>query len=103
MAVYTYLRLIVDHHGTSQLQVLRQKEVDFCISLLRERVSKSGDSKAGWEESPASLGTLCVVALPVFLMELEAWDVRVPQSHPSACALRAALGGSFSAQTVNGF
>lgn len=39
MAVYTYLRLIVDHHGTSQLQALRQKEVDFCISLLRERVS----------------------------------------------------------------
>ncbi|CAM5174588.1 unnamed protein product [Eretmochelys imbricata] len=37
MAVYTYLRLIVDHHGTSQLQALRQKEVDFCISLLRER------------------------------------------------------------------
>lgn len=39
MAVYTYLRLIVDHHGTPQLQALRQKEVDFCISLLRERVS----------------------------------------------------------------
>lgn len=38
MAVYTYLRLIVDHHGTAQLQALRQKEVDFCISLLRERV-----------------------------------------------------------------
>lgn len=56
MAVYTYLRLIVDHHGTSQLQVLRQKEVDFCISLLRERVSKSGDSKPGWEESPISVG-----------------------------------------------
>ncbi|XP_009866754.1 PREDICTED: integrator complex subunit 3, partial [Apaloderma vittatum] len=37
MAVYTYLRLIVDHHGTSQLQALRQKEVDFCISLLREQ------------------------------------------------------------------
>ncbi|XP_059121741.1 integrator complex subunit 3 [Peromyscus eremicus] len=37
MAVYTYLRLIVDHHGTAQLQTLRQKEVDFCISLLRER------------------------------------------------------------------
>ncbi|XP_008057516.1 integrator complex subunit 3 isoform X4 [Carlito syrichta] len=37
MAVYTYLRLIVDHHGTAQLQALRQKEVDFCISLLRER------------------------------------------------------------------
>uniref|UniRef100_A0A8B9F1J5 Integrator complex subunit 3 n=1 Tax=Amazona collaria TaxID=241587 RepID=A0A8B9F1J5_9PSIT len=37
MAVYTYLRLIVDHHGTAQLQGLRQKEVEFCISLLRER------------------------------------------------------------------
>nr|XP_060499242.1 integrator complex subunit 3 [Panthera onca] len=37
MAVYTYLRLIVDHHGTAQLQALRQKEVDFCMSLLRER------------------------------------------------------------------
>uniref|UniRef100_A0A8C7BBY5 Integrator complex subunit 3 n=1 Tax=Neovison vison TaxID=452646 RepID=A0A8C7BBY5_NEOVI len=37
MAVYTYLRLIVDHHGTAQLQALRQKEVDFCLSLLRER------------------------------------------------------------------
>lgn len=66
MAVYTYLRLIVDHHGTSQLQVLRQKEVDFCISLLRERVSASRD---GWEEGPASWGSCClrVVALPVFL------------------------------------
>lgn len=38
MTVYTYLRLVVDHHGTAQLQALRQKEVDFCISLLRERV-----------------------------------------------------------------
>ncbi|XP_050190314.1 integrator complex subunit 3-like isoform X3 [Myiozetetes cayanensis] len=37
MAVYTYLRLLVDHHGTPQLQGLRQKEVEFCISLLRER------------------------------------------------------------------
>ncbi|NWU36987.1 INT3 protein, partial [Hylia prasina] len=37
MAVYTYLRLIVDHHGTAALQALRQKEVEFCISLLRER------------------------------------------------------------------
>lgn len=39
MAVYTYLRLIVDHHGTAQLQALRQKEVGFCTALLRERVS----------------------------------------------------------------
>ena len=37
MAVYTYLRLMVDH-GTTALLVLRQKEVDFCISMLRERV-----------------------------------------------------------------
>lgn len=44
MAVYTYLRLIVDHHGTAPLQALRQKEVDFCISLLRERVSRAEPS-----------------------------------------------------------
>lgn len=37
MSVYTYLRLIVDHHGTQQLLALRQKEVDFCMMLLRER------------------------------------------------------------------
>ncbi|CAJ0952713.1 unnamed protein product [Ranitomeya imitator] len=37
MSVYTYLRLIVDHHGTPQLLTLRQKEVDFCTMLLRER------------------------------------------------------------------
>uniref|UniRef100_A0A8D2J5E3 Integrator complex subunit 3 n=1 Tax=Varanus komodoensis TaxID=61221 RepID=A0A8D2J5E3_VARKO len=37
MSVYTYLRLIVDHHGSPPLQALRQKEVDFCISLLRDR------------------------------------------------------------------
>ncbi|KAJ3608564.1 hypothetical protein NHX12_023095 [Muraenolepis orangiensis] len=36
MSVYTYLRLMVDH-GTTPLLVLRQKEVDFCISMLRER------------------------------------------------------------------
>lgn len=45
MAVYTYLRLIVDHHGTAQLQTLRQKEVDFCISLLRERVRDKQDEE----------------------------------------------------------
>lgn len=38
MSVYTYLRLIVDH-GTQGLLSLRQREVDFCIGLLRERVS----------------------------------------------------------------
>ncbi|XP_061905249.1 integrator complex subunit 3 isoform X2 [Entelurus aequoreus] len=36
MSVYTYLRLIVDH-GTASLLPLRQKEVDFCISLLRDK------------------------------------------------------------------
>ncbi|KAJ7307288.1 hypothetical protein JRQ81_009293, partial [Phrynocephalus forsythii] len=37
MSVYTYLRLIVDHHGAPLLQALRQKEVDFCVSLLRDK------------------------------------------------------------------
>ncbi|XP_053190786.1 integrator complex subunit 3 [Scomber japonicus] len=36
MSVYTYLRLIVDH-GTPNLLILRQKEVDYCISMLREK------------------------------------------------------------------
>uniref|UniRef100_A0A8C4F3G1 Integrator complex subunit 3 n=1 Tax=Dicentrarchus labrax TaxID=13489 RepID=A0A8C4F3G1_DICLA len=36
MSVYTYLRLIVDH-GAPNLLTLRQKEVDFCISMLREK------------------------------------------------------------------
>ncbi|XP_064201684.1 integrator complex subunit 3-like [Anguilla rostrata] len=38
MSVYTYLRLMVDHHGTAPLQALRQREVDFCIGLLREKM-----------------------------------------------------------------
>ena len=36
-AVYTYLRVIVDH-GNKQLSALRQREVDFCVSTLREKV-----------------------------------------------------------------
>ncbi|TMS01384.1 Integrator complex subunit 3 [Larimichthys crocea] len=36
MSVYTFLRLIVDH-GAPNLLTLRQKEVDFCISMLREK------------------------------------------------------------------
>uniref|UniRef100_A0A3P8WPK8 Integrator complex subunit 3 n=1 Tax=Cynoglossus semilaevis TaxID=244447 RepID=A0A3P8WPK8_CYNSE len=36
MSVYSYLRLIVDH-GAPNLLPLRQKEVDFCISMLREK------------------------------------------------------------------
>lgn len=36
MSVYTYLRLIVDH-GTSNLLPLRQKEVEYCIGMLREK------------------------------------------------------------------
>ncbi|GIY82793.1 hypothetical protein CDAR_608791 [Caerostris darwini] len=36
--VYTYLRLIADHLG-QKYNVLRQKEVDFCILLLREKFS----------------------------------------------------------------
>lgn len=38
MSVYTFLRLIVDHGGPNLLP-LRQKEVDYCISMLREKVS----------------------------------------------------------------
>eukprot|EP00112_Aurelia_sp_Birch-Aquarium-sp1_P003496 Seg1390.9 transcript_id=Seg1390.9/GoldUCD/mRNA.D3Y31 product="Integrator complex subunit 3" protein_id=Seg1390.9/GoldUCD/D3Y31 len=37
-SVYTYLRLIEDHDGQS-FKALRQSEVDFCISLLREKFS----------------------------------------------------------------
>lgn len=35
--VYTYLRLIVDHIG-QKYAALRQREVDFVVSLLREKV-----------------------------------------------------------------
>lgn len=45
MSVYTYLRLIVDH-GTQNLLTLRQKEVDFCISMLREKVRRRGRQEA---------------------------------------------------------
>ncbi|GFY70429.1 integrator complex subunit 3 [Trichonephila inaurata madagascariensis] len=37
--VYTYLRLIVDHLGP-KYATLRQREVDFCTLLLRERFSE---------------------------------------------------------------
>jgi len=36
ISVYTYLRLIVDH-GSTNFNSLRQKEVEFCVSLLREK------------------------------------------------------------------
>ncbi|XP_075867548.1 integrator complex subunit 3 isoform X2 [Nelusetta ayraudi] len=36
MSIYTFLRLIVDH-GAPNLLTLRQKEVDYCISMLREK------------------------------------------------------------------
>lgn len=42
MSVYTYLRLIVDH-GTPNLLPLRQKEVDFCTSMIREKVRGLGE------------------------------------------------------------
>lgn len=44
MSVYTYLRLIVDH-GTNNLLPLRQKEVDFCTSMIREKVKELGDDQ----------------------------------------------------------
>jgi integrator complex subunit 3 len=37
--VYTFLRLIVDHYGPLYAP-LRQREVDFCIGLLRERFTE---------------------------------------------------------------
>lgn len=40
-AVYTYLRLIVDH-GNLPFLTLRQREVDFCISMLREKFTECG-------------------------------------------------------------
>lgn len=46
MSVYTYLRLIVDH-GTPNLLPLRQKEVDFCTSMIREKVSEPGGRGRG--------------------------------------------------------
>lgn len=39
ISVYTYLRLIVDHQSAS-LNNLRTKEINFCISLLREKFSE---------------------------------------------------------------
>lgn len=38
--VYTYLRVIVDHNGQVFVN-LRQKEVELCISILREKVQKT--------------------------------------------------------------
>lgn len=58
MSVYTYLRLIVDH-GAPNLLPLRQKEVDFCISMLREKVRMGGLRPGGME---------------VFLLCLSAWS-----------------------------
>lgn len=37
--VYTYLRLIMDHANQS-LNILRQKEIDFTISLLKEKFTE---------------------------------------------------------------
>jgi len=38
IALYTYLRVIVDHGGPIFAQ-LRQREVNFCVSLMRQRVN----------------------------------------------------------------
>ena len=35
--MYTYLRLICDHRGANKFEALRQKEIKFCISLLRDK------------------------------------------------------------------
>ena len=38
LTLYSYLRVIVDHGGPIFAQ-LRQREVDFCVSLMRQRVN----------------------------------------------------------------
>ena len=38
--VFTYLRVIVDHNG-QVFANLRQREVEFCTALLREKVSET--------------------------------------------------------------
>ena len=38
VVIYTYVRIIEDHEGP-RFKTLRQAEVDFCIQLIRERVS----------------------------------------------------------------
>ena len=35
--VYTYLRIIIDH-GSPAFTNLRNREVEFCVSLLRDKV-----------------------------------------------------------------
>ena len=59
MSVYTYLRLIVDHHGSPQLLLLRQKEVDFCIGPAE----REGEGEA-WRGSPGH-----------FIMQTQSWWV----------------------------
>jgi integrator complex subunit 3 len=36
LALYTYLRVLADHHHQSMVQ-LRQRETDFCIQIMRDR------------------------------------------------------------------
>lgn len=63
MSVYTYLRLIVDH-GTPNLLPLRQKEVDFCISMLREKVVAKRAGNLCWiYSSPDSDTPMCFRAV----------------------------------------
>ncbi|XP_042501501.1 integrator complex subunit 3 homolog [Macadamia integrifolia] len=41
-ALFTYLRLLADHHrlyGSTQLDALKQMEIDFCIRVLKEQFS----------------------------------------------------------------
>ena len=43
-AVYTFLRLLEDHEA-APFKNLRQMEIEFCSSLLREKVSSNGHFK----------------------------------------------------------
>ena len=46
--LYTFLRVIVDH-GATMYATLRQREVEFCVSLMREKVSEQILDKQGFK------------------------------------------------------
>ena len=54
MAVYTYLRVLADHLDPN-LAPLRAKEINFCVSILLNRVSDNSLNKM----ASCGLGSVC--------------------------------------------
>ena len=54
MAVYTYLRVLADHLDPN-LAPLRAKEINFCVSILLNRVSDNSLNKM----AKCGLGSVC--------------------------------------------